>query len=138
MLKKYKAKSQVCLNVVLESGKSLHVSFKPVTGGSSAYYTENPAIQKALESHYKFGKLFKVDDNFAKEREQKAKNAAEQNTAAEKKEEKAGQLREVTVSCADDAKDYLSDKYGISRTKIRSIKAIQETAAQYGIVFKGI
>jgi hypothetical protein len=44
----------------------------------------------------------------------------------------------VEVSSAEDAKEYLIDKFGISRTKLRSIAAIKEMAASKGIEFIGI
>jgi predicted DsbA family dithiol-disulfide isomerase len=36
------------------------------------------------------------------------------------------------------AKDYLADKFGISRTSMRSTKAILEQAAAHGIEFEGL
>ena len=59
---KYTAKTQVALSVALPSGKSMHISFTPITGGGSVFYTNDPAVAKALESHYKFGHLFKRVD----------------------------------------------------------------------------
>ena len=44
----------------------------------------------------------------------------------------------VEVPSAEDAKEYLIDKFGISRTKLRSIAAIKEVAASKGIEFIGI
>lgn len=137
MLKKYTSKTHPSVNIVLPSGKSLHVSFTPITGGSSVYYTKDENIQKGLEGHYKFGKLFKLAATIDEEKlaaEKKAKEEAAKNAAAEGE----GTLKEIKVACVDDAKDYLSEKYGVSRTKIRSIKAVQESAATFGIVFVGI
>lgn len=136
MLKKYTSKTHPSVNIVLPSGKSLHVSFTPITGGSSVYYTKDEAVQKGLESHYKFGKLFKLAATIDEEKLAAAKQAEEE--AAKKAADGEGKLKEITVACVDDAKDYLSEKYGVSRTKIRSIKAVQEAAATYGIVFVGI
>ena len=44
-------------------------------------------------------------------------------------------LKQVTVSDLAAAKDYLADKFGISRTTLRSKKAIVEQAAANGIEF---
>ena len=60
--KTYRAKSEVSINVVLKNGKSKHISFLPVTGGGSVYRTDNEDIQAALESHYRFGNLFRIVD----------------------------------------------------------------------------
>ena len=60
-------------------------------------------------------------------------NAEEENTT-----EAEGNVTKITITCLDDAKDYLSEKFGISRTKLRSKKAIEEAAAENGIEFVGI
>lgn len=60
-------------------------------------------------------------------------NAEEDNTT-----EAEGNVTKITITCLDDAKDYLSEKFGISRTKLRSKKAIEEAAADNGIEFVGI
>ena len=44
----------------------------------------------------------------------------------------------VKVSDIAAAKDYLADKFGISRTSMRSTKAILEQAAAHGIEFEGL
>jgi len=100
------------------------------------YYTNDENVQSGLERHYKFGKLFQlaasIDETKKKAEAPEAQADNDGGNAEEKK------LKEIAVSCADDAKDYLSEKFGVSRTKIRSIKAIQEAAATFGVVFTGI
>ena len=44
----------------------------------------------------------------------------------------------VDVASLDDAKAYLVDNFGISRTKLRSKKQIEEAAAANGVVFNFI
>ena len=44
---------------------------------------------------------------------------------------------QVSVTDFESARDYLSDKFGISRTKIRSQKAVIEAAKANGIEFVG-
>ena len=90
------------------------------------YTTNDEQLEAALERHAKFGKLFKVIETKPVE----VKKAAPK--AVKKDESK------VEVSSAEDAKEYLIDKFGISRTKLRTIKAIKETAEKKGIVFEGI
>jgi hypothetical protein len=46
--------------------------------------------------------------------------------------------RKVKVSDIASAKDYLADTFGISRTSMRSTKAIMEQAAANGIEFEGL
>lgn len=123
MIKKYIAKSDISLSV----GKK-HVSFRALTGGGSVYYTENEALQKALEAHHKYGKLFKVAPVEAV------------HVSKPKKEEPAKPAgpKQVVVTCLEDAKEYLVDTYELSRTKLRSKQSIVEAAAAKGIEFVGI
>lgn len=191
-MKKYIAKTNVSVNVVLASGKNLHVSFSPLTGVGSVYYTELPEVQKALESHYKYGRLFRLDPTYAPEKPRAAKpgkkapkpdpepittteapagpgsdeNPAEptdynkvgkegivgeatnsedaieevseeiEEAAEESEEESEGNV--VVVNDPDEAKDYLCEKFGYSRTKIKGLKSIKAAAAQSGVIFKGL
>lgn len=66
-MKKYIAKTNVSINVVLASGANRHVSFSPLTGGSSVFYTDDPDLIQAMERHYKFGTLFRVDTTYVAE-----------------------------------------------------------------------
>jgi hypothetical protein len=126
MTKKYIAKSHVAFNVVLPSGKSFHVSFLPVTGGGSMFVTSNENLQKAIEKHHKFGKLFKIDINYKDEPEVVVEEAA----AVEE-----SKIKVMKMASLDDAKAYLADNFGISRTKLRSKKQIEDAAAANGIEF---
>lgn len=184
MIKTYRAKTNVSINVVLESKKNLHVTFVPLSDGSSRFTTDNEDIQRAIENHYKFGKLFRLIEaktvvkkkvvrvvSNAKEKkdapvpattgnetEQTAKSAdttqgeatateetaevvevveevVEEDGAEEESEQSA---RVVKVSDLAAAKDYLADTFGISRTALRSKKAIVESGEANGIVFEGL
>lgn len=134
MIKTYKASTNVSINVVLSSKKNLHVSFVPLSNGSSTFTTDNEELIRAIESHYNFGKLFRLwsatDKNVKKQEEGPAN---EESDAEEEQTEDT--LKEVTVSDLSAAKDYLADKLGISRTALRSKKAIDEQAAANGIKF---
>ena len=191
-MKKYIAKTNVSINVVLATGANRHIAFIALTGGGSVFYTDDPDIQKAMESHYKFGKLFRVDHKYIPEKQRnkpapkpKPEIAPEQPTAEETVDAPAiedtvavpdseqptaedtvavpgseqptaedidsdGQpeeaeaeaedngLKTIVVSDPDAAKAYLAEHFGISRTKIKSVKAIKEAAAANNIVFEGI
>lgn len=177
-MKKYIAKTNVSINVVLATGANRHIAFSALTGGGSVFYTDDPDIQKAMESHYKFGKLFRVDHKYIPEKQRnkpapkpKPEIAPEQPTAEETVDAPAiedtvavpgseqptaedidsdGQpeeaeaeaedngLKTIVVSDPDAAKAYLAEHFGISRTKIKSVKAIKEAAAANNIVFEGI
>lgn len=127
--KKYIAKSHVSLSVKITEGKCAHISFTPLTGGGSVLYTSDEQVQKALERHPKYGKLYKEDLLY-----QPNKIVAEPPVVKKAKAE----VNEVHVTCLDDAKDYLSEKFGISRTKLRSQESILRVAAENNVHFKGL
>lgn len=133
MKKHYKSKTAISINVVLKSKKSMHIAFTAQSDGSSVYTTDNPDVQYALEHHYKYGKLFKLVSTESEE-DIKAKKEAEEAAANEKKDE----IRKVSVSDLAAAKDFLADTFGISRTSLRSEKAIMEAAKAHNIEFEGL
>ena len=67
-MKKYIAKTNVSINVVLASGANRHISFSSLTGGGSVFYTDDPNLIQAMERHYKFGTLFRVDTTYVPEK----------------------------------------------------------------------
>ena len=198
MLKKYQSKSSISLSVLMNTGKSVHVSFDSLTGGGSIFYTDDEELQEALAKHHKYGRLFKevelvkpvaepapkkkpvvkeeevedvedidevdntedeVDEteyetteenaeDEATEDEATEENAEDEATEDEATEENAEEVQEqeapvatgkqIHVTNLEDAKNYLADNLGVSRTKLRSKKAILEVAEANGIVFVGI
>lgn len=133
MIKKYKSRSAISINVVLDSKKSMHIAFTAQSDGGSVFITDNKNIQNALEQHYKYGTLFKlagVEDEASKESQSKET----QDTEQEEKNKK----RTVKVSDIAAAKDFLADTFGISRTSLRSEKAIMEAAKAHNIEFEGL
>lgn len=206
-MKKYIAKTDVSVCVVLPGGGHTRVSFLPQTDGGSVFYTNDEGIQHGLEHHYKYGKQFRLDPDFkvggrakgtpnppknkihdlvkkamegeittkeaAKgiademgeittaidkaideftipkdmtlnpedmtlnpEANAEAESAAEETTAAtEEADEEGSGLKEVKVSDPGKAKDYLAEEFGAQRTKLKTGKQIEETAAAYGIKF---
>lgn len=134
MRKIYKAKTNVSINVVLSNKKNLHISFNPLSNGSSTFSTDNEDVMNAIERHYNFGKLFRLDSvvDDTKPSEEVAEKAEIKDAA-----EGTG-LKRVKVSDIASAKDYLADTCGISRTALRSVKAIMEQAAANGIEFYGM
>lgn len=218
-MKKYKAKTDVSINVTLQNGRNTRISFSPLTAGGSVFYTDDKEIQDALERHYKFGKLFTLDGILlktpVKEKKRSKANvikgvsakpsartdlesvalkvcnlanvvevlAAEDSSGAEgpgdspsesaqtqesigldesgnpaddfidaaesddypdesdneesdddfSDEESDDGLTVMTFTDPSAAKDYLCEKYNISRTKIKTQEAIAKTALAYGI-----
>jgi hypothetical protein len=143
-MKKYIAKTKISINIVLSTGISRHITFSALTGGGSVYYTSDPDIIQALEHHHRYGMLFHDVNEPQSETENSADNKAdskidysESDEAGEGVEENAG-LKTIVVSDPDAAKAYLAEHFGISRTKIKTVKAIKEVAEANGIVFEGI
>lgn len=125
MLKRYIAGNDLAVNVTFEGGSHKHISFESVTGGGSVYYTEDEKIQKALEKHPYYKKFYVMEE---------VKEEAPQIVEEAKEEEK----KEVMVSCVDDAKDLLSEKYGVSRTKMKTLDMVKKAAENVGVTLKGI
>lgn len=194
MTKVYKANS-VAHIVVVVNGKSRRVSFAAKTGGGSTFRTDDEALQKAIESHYRFGELFHLAETIEDKKPKKAakptdkpadkpaptdtkqvndgQNPADDDTTDNTSSDIEGEqsqteqdadnaesedddtqgtesddmqevdneqpnLTKVNVTDFEDARDYLSDKFGISRTKIRSQNAVKQAAEANGIVFVGL
>lgn len=128
-MKKYIAKTSVSVNVTLGTGANLHLTFTSLTGGGSVYYTDNEEIQKALERHYKYGKLFTAAEELP---------IAEEPSAEDAGEDKENGIKVKVVSDLEEARNWLCEAYGLSRTKLRKEDSIKATALQYGIKLEGI
>lgn len=125
MTKRYTSSARVVIGVVTENGENMRVAFHPLTGGGSYFETSDEKLQEAIERNAGYGKSFigyeveKVPD------------------PAPVKQEKKGP-KQVNVASLDDAKDYLAERFGYSRTKLRSKSAILAAAEESGIEFTGI
>ena len=140
----------------------------PFTGGALTGYgvtpaeftTENPMLQAIIENseHFKVGKIFvrrqvdgsgKYDELLPKEAtlengEQRIENCdavvetavAEAGAVADEAE--AEGVAEVEVSDIDDAREYLVEEFGVNKSSLRSKAAVERTAKEHGIVFKGL
>ncbi|WP_290169736.1 hypothetical protein [uncultured Muribaculum sp.] len=131
-MKSYKATTSLSINIVLPSGANKHIAFSPVTDGSSVFYTPDPDIQWGLEHHHKFGKLFILSTTDPLPAQPASAVTAQPASTASTT---PSQLTTVNVTDLDDAKDYLADKFGMSRTKLRSRDSIESAAKQVGIKF---
>lgn len=158
-MKKYLANTAISVSVTLPNGGNTRVSFSALTDGTSVYYTDDKEIQWALEHHYKFGKLFRLvgEDNAADNAPTPAKSSKKNTSKSPKKgtaketpaettdeaeatsekesQEEAPELKEVSVTDLDAAKDYLAENFDVVRTKLKTEEIIKETALSYGITF---
>lgn len=134
MTKHYISDSHIAINVTLDGGESVHLSFIALSNGGSVFSTDSEELQNAIERHYRFGDLFTLDHI------EKPKNTSE--TANEEytsvKESEDGNIQKIAVNDLGEAKNYLADTLGISRTSLRSLKTILEVAKANNIEFEGL
>lgn len=146
--KTYKSRTCIAINVVLASKKNRHISFEPCTDGSSTFTTTSSDIQEAIEKHYNYNKLFFLESSIVeKEDEKKSEKTTKTGDGVdeptgddEPKDTKStgDDVKKVEISDIEAAKDYLADTFGISRTLLRSKKAIMEQAEAHNIEFVGL
>lgn len=123
-MKRYKAATDVSVNVNV-GGSSERVCFTSVTAGGSVFYTDNPELQKALEGHYRYGSLFVEDKSYATEA---TKAKAEETKSPEAKAPEAKEFADF-----QEAKEWLSETFGIPRSNLKSKKHIETAAAEHGV-----
>ena len=139
MNKRYEANSIVAITV--KTGKfNRRVSFMPLSNGKSYYETESKALQKAIEGHSFFKSRMIIETPLAEGSVQNPKSTSdpeegENAPALETNDENAAELTQIVVAGQSDAVDYLTEKFGISRSKLRSQKAIAEVGKEYGVEF---
>jgi hypothetical protein len=120
-MRKFTAKTHVCLSVPMKSGKNVHVSFQQMTGGGSVYYTDDENLADALVAHHKYGKLFKEE----------AMPVKVSAPSFVKPVQTKDMVKEF--ACLDDAKDFFAEKYSVSRSKMKTKTAIEDVALNLGI-----
>lgn len=125
MTKRYTSSARVVIGIVTDNGGNMRLAFNPLTGGGSYFETSDEQLQKAIERNSGFGRSFVCHE------------VVEEETPAPVVEEPKGP-KQVKLTSLDDAKDYLAEKFGISRTKLRSKAAIIAAAEENGIEFTGI
>ena len=118
-MKVYKSSSIIAINVRLDSGKYKHISFDSTTTGSELF-VEDEALQKAIERHPNYNKMFTAE-TMVKQEPVKIEEEVESSV--------------VHVNDETEAKEYLADKFGISRTKLKTMSQIKKAAKKNGIEF---
>lgn len=133
-MKHYISDSHIAINVTLDGGESMHLSFIALSNGGSVFSTDSEELQNAIERHYRFGDLFTLDH--IEEPKNTSEIANEEYTSV--KESEDGNIQKITVNDLGEAKNYLADTLGISRTSLRSLKTILEVAKANNIEFEGL
>lgn len=135
MLKVYYAHSDVALTIRTIDGELSHISFTTQTMGGSVFFSKDAAVQNAIESHPWFGKKILLREVIDEQKQaEDAKKKAER--AARKKQSDDAIVHHVDG--LSDAKDYLADRFGISRSKLRTKDAILAVAKENGITLEGL
>lgn len=130
MLKVYKAAS--CISTTVRSGDRLmRVVFEPLSRGGSYYATRDTAEQEAIESHPEFGLSFNLERAVDEEKEAETRKA-------QQVQDEASQIIKHEVDSLAEAREYLADKFGISRTQLRSKVAILEAAKNNNVELVGL
>ncbi len=151
MMKTYRAKSELSFNVRMGSGYR-HVAFVPHTMGGSSLTTDDPQLQSAIEQHRFFGTLISVTVM----REEKPRVApATSFPVSQSPSTGSGDgpasghpalssdliadvgsadanLQVLSFSSLFDAREYMADQWGISRTHLRFIEQIKRAAYEHG------
>ena len=134
MFKKYQAGSDLAFSVMV-GNERMRIVFEGKTMGSSIYMTRDPKVQKAIESHYWFNdKFFLVESVDEKKEAAEAKKKA----AAKAKKKVADEKKTHVVTDFEDAKDYLAETYGVSRSKMKTKEEILAVAQEHGVELEGL
>ena len=134
MFKKYQAGSDLAFSVMV-GNERMRIVFEGKTMGNSIYMTRDPKVQKAIESHYWFkDKFFLVESIDEKKEAAEAKKKA----AAKAKKKEADEKKTHLVTDVEDAKEYLAETYGVSRSKMKTKEDILDIAKEKGVELEGL
>lgn len=134
MYKKYQAGTDLSFSVMV-GNERVRVVFEGKTMGCSIYGTRDEKLQKAIESHYWFNDKF-----FLKEAVDEKKEAAEaKKRAAVKTKKKAAEEKKThIVTDFEDARDYLAETFGVSRSKLKTKEDILSISKEKGVELEGL
>ena len=134
MFKKYQAGTDLAFSVMV-GNERMRINFEGKTMGCSIYMTRDPKVQKAIESHYWFkDKFFLVES--IDEKKEAAKN--KKKVADENKKKVADEKKTHVVTDVEDAKDYLAETFGVSRSKMKTKEDILCIAKEKGVELEGL
>lgn len=134
MYKKYQAGTDLSFSVMV-GNERVRVVFEGKTMGCSIYGTRDEKLQKAIESHYWFNdKFFLVEAVDEKKEAAEAKKRA----AAKTKKKAAEEKKTHIVTDFEDARDYLAEIFGVSRSKLKTKEDILAIAKEKGVELEGL
>lgn len=134
MFNKYQAGTDLAFSVMV-GNERMRIVFEGKTTGSSVYMTRDPKVQKAIESHYWFKDKFFLAESI----DEKKEAAEEKKKAAAKTRKKVADGKKThVVTDVEDAKDYLAETYGVSRSKMKTREDIFAIAKEKGVELEGL
>lgn len=134
MFNKYQAGTDLAFSVMV-GDERMRIVFEGKTMGNSVYMTRDPNVQKAIESHYWFNDKFFLAESI----DEKKEAADEKKKAAAKTKKKvADEKKTHVVTDVEDAKDYLAETYGVSRSKMKTKEDILSIANEKGVELEGL
>ena len=134
MFNKYQAGTDLAFSVMV-GNERMRIIFDGKSVGCSIYMTRDQKVQKAIESHYWFNdKFFLVESIDEKKEAAEAKKKA----AAKAKKKVADEKKTHVVTDVEDAKDYLAETYGVSRSKMKTKEDILAIAKEKGVELEGL
>lgn len=131
MYKTYQAGSDLAFNIMAD-GKPRRIVFEPQSHGTSVYSTRDTKEQKGIESHRWFKEKFWILESVDEKMEAEAKKKASSKT------KKADEQNTHLVDDIVDAKDYLADTFGISRSKMKTKEDVLAIAKEKNVVLEGL
>lgn len=134
MFKKYQAGTDLAFSVMV-GDERMRIVFEGKTMGNSVYMTRDPKVQKAIESHYWFNDKFFLAKSID---EKKEAAEAKKKAAAKAKKKVADEKKTHIVTDVEDAKDYLAETYGVSRSKMKTKEEILAVAQEHGVELEGL
>lgn len=134
MFNKYQAGTDLAFSVMV-GDERMRIVFEGKTMGSSVYMTRDPKVQKAIESHYWFNDKFFLAESID---EKKEATETKKKAAAKAKKKVADEKKTHVVTDFEDAKDYLAETYGVSRSKMKTKEEILAVAQEHGVELEGL
>ena len=134
MFNKYQAGTDLAFSVMV-GNERMRIIFDGKSVGCSIYRTRDRKVQKAIESHYWFNdKFFLVESIDEKKESAECKKKA----AAKAKKKVADEKKTHVVTDVEDAKDYLAETYGVSRSKMKTKEDILAISKEKGVELEGL
>ena len=134
MFKKYQAGTDLAFSVMV-GDERMRIVFEGKTMGCSVYMTRDTKVQKAIESHYWYKDKFFLAESVD---EKKEAAEAKKKAAAKAKKKMTDEKKTHVVTDVEDAKDYLAETFGVSRSKMKTKEDILAIAKEKGVELEGL